>query len=621
MQRSLKRKWLMTGTLAVFGFAVPTFADFQGPPLNPQVAAAPIPKPVAKKKKPPPSLVDKISDLFTYLKADLSDLQWGSDKNKSEDSNAMNSDKNSKEKNSGKNSSLGKKGGSDSPKDKESLVFRDDTPKGQDPSGNHGAPPPRGGQPPSEGTGNNRITDKSKVHDRWWPLCLLMDPTFPDPDKLIKGMMEIADQCNVNLVVFPSTLKAGYSADPKKFVSQTVSSCNLQGKVPGASEASSLLVHNSDDAAPAMCKQWKPEPPFRWHTPDPDKATGCAQLRSGSRGGKNGLQGMSVGGAVAPGVISPGGWSPAVAMHEAIGHSEMGELNGPMLGLGIGEDPNSTYNDKEIGMTGGFYPSGCQIFHDKALPNDGRWRYDPTQTSFYTKETDPAKQLTLGDPMFGRIPPDPPNDPPRIISSREPPRGSGGDELFFKDDTKKAEGETAGPVGPGHKKPPGSTTGAETSGQGDDANSIISLRRGGGDRSPASDPSSPTFNGETGNGQDSASLTFNENAKKDGSSGDVTPSTVGGSKNGASLTFNDNASKLENAGNSDNQNSGSGSEGSGGPRVKGKKPPAAPAKLGGSLDDDFFNFMTNQRVKRRKKGSTLRANQNLPEARSRLETN
>jgi hypothetical protein len=609
------QKFTLLGILVILSFAQSSRGDVQGPKLT--LSPTPMTQTPTPKKKKAPTLLDRISELLTSINSEMPDLRWGANPKKSEDPGAMNSETTNNKNGSGKNTADKPANAAPTSAGTESLVFRDNTPKGQDPG--EARPSARGGDAKAAaldvGTGAGGGKQGGKAFAKWWPMCLLLDPGVPDPEGLIKGMIEIAKNCEVNLVVYPATLRPGYpdsAHGPNGFVDKELSTCNLQGTVPGATAGSVLMVHQNIAASADMCKLYKPRAkPTDPQIPDPDQAAGCDDLRKGIQSNPSAAaQGLfSAKGPISTGVITPnGGWNAEVAMHEVAGHGVMGELNGSRYGLGIGYDP---VKDKgtpfsETNVSGNFNQAGCIVFQNAALPNDGRWKYDPTQPA-YRMETDPAKQLELGDPLFGPPSPPPPDVPPRILSVTSPPSLAARDELFFKDDAQKADGGSPDPLGPGHKKGAAADT-ANTSTSSDDPGLIISLRRGG--RSLTSDSTLPAQNGEKGNGQDSASLTFNDDAKKDGTSqGTPTAKTAKGdltSKGG------------KEGGSSDPEDQSSDAPASMDGR-RGKKVTQAP-RLGGSLDDDFFNFMVQQKTRRRKKGSTLRANQNLPQATARMET-
>ena len=164
-----------------------------------------------------------------------------------------------------------------------SLKFNDNAPKGgsagdQDKEGVGD----RGGQPP--GGGGNGPPDESKVFDKYWPVCMFFDPSVDNGtgNAIVKGSVDMAAACGVNLFVVPITVKSNYSDNPDEYNPRQQKSCNMQSI--GISTASTLLVNKWPLAAAKMCQD-KPNAngnqiPGEDADYDPGIA-GCAQVRSG----------------------------------------------------------------------------------------------------------------------------------------------------------------------------------------------------------------------------------------------------------------------------------------------------------------------------------------------------
>ncbi len=551
----------------------------------------------------------------------------------------------------------------------------------------------RGGQPPAMGGGGG---GGSIAFPKWWPACVFIDPKYGNGNDIIKGAVEIAAKCQVNLVVIPITVLPGsYGPSEKDINAKQKASCNI-GSTFGVPNWSTSTINQFPDPPAEMCDvpldKSKGGPP--WDT----GVAGCAQLASGSKAAGDGQSGGVGTGGATPSIENAGGANSGVLMHEMIGHSEMGMPNyeegkkPPMtdLGLGIGKENGSAKLDldkiinslyaaagisripqteiPEVGAVEGqdlkgegFNGIGCGIFFANAYKNDGRWRYDPKQTTYYVKEENPERQWPLGKPLFGPPGPAPQTGSPQVVGD---PRGS--EELTVDDSTPKGASSTdqglsaVAPPGdtadPRHKMRPGDTNSTDSL--------VANLKKA---IASPDDPSQvPNYPPDKPGVEKSARLVFDDTVKKGavnlgdnggndtqtsqnyspgsmGSQGNDQPDTSGasggspsGNGGGDRLVFDDNAKKGDGTDGSDGASRdpssildggagfgtsagsagfGGGSGGMAGGMDGGgfSSGVGAPSKanLSNSMDSDFFDGRPRPKPESRKrvKGSTLRKNE------------
>ncbi len=550
----------------------------------------------------------------------------------------------------------------------QTLVFNDDAKNGEQPKegvGDRGGPPPGGGD-------NRPPGDKPIIFDLYWPVCIFLDPSVSDTqaNEIVKGTIDKAGACGVNLNVVPITIKGNYpKGSPDAFNQMQQASCNMQSI--GVQSASTLLVNPDPEAAAKMCdvKETLPGGGIKWDL----GVAGCAQLRGGggiSKEQMTSMQGSSFGGmggenGIFPSVIVPIGWNSGVASHEAIGHSQMGWPNmgeDPSqidAGLGIGTPStkggaSNQLFEKDIysamleeiskpqfsAAEGSFESSGwtgvgCAQLRKRALPNKHRFGWSPKQTVYTVVEKDPQRQWQLGNPLWGSIPPGgPPSNPPPIVKNEPPtPPQEDKSKLTMNDEAPKISSPPPPEDDGRHRKRKGGSGGGGGGGGGGQEidKLLTNLRKKGDvpeDQMTRGKPIPSKNDGSRGD-----SLVFDDSARKGGDqpAGDVGGSIasgtdVGGGMSGdgassGSLTFDESAAKGGASGGSGSGSSSSSGDGGSGPASGGNRKPAsltgdffeknlsknAKAKES-SMDDGFFDSIIKAENKQRKrvKGETLR---------------
>lgn len=416
----------------------------------------------------------------------------------------------------------------------------------------------------------------SQAFDMWYPMCLFIDPQAESEggaNAAIKGMVDDAARCKVNLVVFPITVSPnGYAkGDPETTNNQQRAACNLAG-LDNANRASTSICVNDSQMADKMCKQKcvkGPNPPKGKECgPDGEHTTGtggCAQVQSNDAEkevvrkfmaglqalvdrpsqpnatpedvkaaaeakarieeikGDGSLEGGATTSGVAPSIEDKGSCNAGVVGHEAIGHSQFGHPNGASDGNGIGL--NKTVQGGE--ESGGWSDEGCEALHRNGFKNSGRWKWDPNRTTYYTEVKDASKQWNLysgktvrgprnGPPMAGPITPQEPGGTPgRVafddtVSKARPKLGDDGKPPTTPTGT--PEKEVVGPTGRHKGQQPGSVVGELVQNLKEAAEPPSDSK--GGEQPPGSDVFVKNAPGPSTSGVSSARVTFDDGAKK-----------------------------------------------------------------------------------------------------------
>lgn len=308
---------------------------------------------------------------------------------------------------------------------------------------------------------------KGEVFDKWWPICAFIDSTVSQEkgNESIKGMVDMAAQCKVNVVVFPITIKTGYGDAPDPINQAARAACNMQNGFSNEGSVTTLVPHPL--SAAKMCESKIPDPNNPGQMIYDPATAGCAELRQGStppppdpndpnyarlraeydKFMTSGEGRNAAGTGIGASIEVPIGHTAKVVAHEAMGHSQMGKPNGSRYGNGIGEfadfGPDGTAPEGPPGWT---KPAGCDVMYSKALPNTKKFSWDPTKQSYYNRIDDVSRQYNLfGDPpLFGGARPPPPGGPatPPDAPPAGPPR------IIFQDDAPKVAGGGGGTTPP-----------------------------------------------------------------------------------------------------------------------------------------------------------------------------
>lgn len=416
--------------------------------------------------------------------------------------------------------------------------------------------------PPAQVVAGNA---NSKAFAQWYPMCLFIDPDAiggAAANATVKGLVDDAAKCSVNLVVYPVTVKPGsYPAgDPEGTNALQTAACNLGGRLDNAARASTSICVNEDQMSDKMCKQicsrnaqGGPGPDCGADGEHKVATGGCAQVNSGAGEAavvqkyKDDLAatrddkartpaerkaagdrltdieehmkgGSSTGSSIAPSIEDKGSCTAGTVGHEAIGHSMFGHPNGGEDGHGIGL--------AETGGGNGWSEKGCAAMRRNAFPNSGKWRYDPNRTTYYV-QVPPARQWDLqsGKQVLG------PTIRPPLPGGRTPPDvGGGTGQVVFDDSATKSrpqkpadqvaatepptgnlEKEKTGPEGRHKGKQPGSVSGELVENLKEAAEPPSSPS---GDQPPPNDVFVKSKPGPVPGNASAARVTFDDGAKK-----------------------------------------------------------------------------------------------------------
>lgn len=280
------------------------------------------------------------------------------------------------------------------------------------------------GDPPGGGI------DPNSKNWPWYPMCLFIDADVKeDVNTTVKGMVDMAAKCNVNLVVRALTVKAIGTEDADQINDRQKINCNIQEKF-GKASSSTSVCSTSQTAAAEMCGDCKlykngTQTDTKCKASQPNcvcntGVAGCGQVQRmngqvtipgqnltqaeigeiyyADVGGKAPTPGS---GPSAPSIEKIGACNPGVVTHEAQGHGQWGHPNGSKDGNGIGlDDPATRGGGAEGSGTGATWSnSGCaEMKANSYTDNNGRFSYSPTRQRYYFHRPDTT--LVLGDPRW-----------------------------------------------------------------------------------------------------------------------------------------------------------------------------------------------------------------------------
>lgn len=320
---------------------------------------------------------------------------------------------------------------------------------------------------------------------RWYAMCMFVDPQAPgDANAAIKKMVDDAARvCGVYIHVVPRTAKQGsFTPGNEAQINQLQrDKCNITEGL-GIPAASTSFCSSDGDVAARMCGAYIPDG-RGGQIPDPDVA-GCGQVQKAGGAAINqqdfdsaggGFSLPTASGGVATSIERQGDCTGDTVAHEALGHGQMGEPNGPRFGKGIGKPlPNDPQQNNggggEGSGSGDWTAAGCAAMNSNSFPNTRGFKWYPDKKLYYKMETNPERQFDMQGPykVFNAPAGDPPppgggNPPPmtavgpdnRVPASLQgnsgvsesPPASSGGGSGSI------AQSGQADP----HKKPTGGT--------------------------------------------------------------------------------------------------------------------------------------------------------------------
>jgi hypothetical protein len=363
---------------------------------------------------------------------------------------------------------------------------------------------------------------------KWWPVCVLIDPSIGDANKQITELVQMSAACQVNLVPFVRVVSGFNPEDEASINNAQRSTCNL--KEAGVAEKGSTLVitNQSSTVADKMCGMDGKDENGKEKT----EVAGCNQLGSGASGeskkiaeGKkssgDGFGGIAEG-SVAVGIVDAQGYTNGkIWSHEAIGHGEMAWPNGEDAGNGIGDPNNKDEASSGEGKEGAYTGKGCAQMQASAIPDPQHYRkFYSDKTRYYSHESPSKKPMQLGEPIWKTFKDGPQTPDVAQKNSTAPPRGN--------DQNSSPPGSPSplATAGPGHKKPLGQVSRGTEIRSGDANTESGRVAKRGGDDSPEAAGSAITgsrVGAATGNNM----IVANPNAKGDGDNPNTEPNSSG----------------------------------------------------------------------------------------------
>lgn len=228
---------------------------------------------------------------------------------------------------------------------------------------------------------------------RWFPVCVFIDPAVGNGNAMVKGMVDMAAACGVNLVVFPFYIK-NMPGNGNQAVAQARQSCNAiqgLGKSMGVNRVATSLVTRNAGLAREMCGGDEPS------CEEVSFEVGWEQRMRAANTGR--------GYNVSPTAASIVGENNPEALASSVFRSITGLPRGNGAGLSLGtNDEGAATSDAPQGR--GLNDFGCSELRKSTFPNDGRWKWNPDQDKYIVKG-DENRMFELGRQVFR-----PPNDAP-----------------------------------------------------------------------------------------------------------------------------------------------------------------------------------------------------------------
>ncbi len=429
------------------------------------------------------------------------------------------------------------------------------------------APPP---SPNSAGDisggGSAAPVGEIKAFDRWFPACVFLDPGIPNGNTMVKGLVDMAAKCGVNLVVFPFYIK-NTPGSSQEINDKARQSCNaIQGMGQfGVNRAASATVVRNPGLAAQMCNTGNRD---RDTCEELTFSPGETYLQRAEMTGRGSYKNNPTG----AGIVAR---NNAAALATSIFREITGLPYGDGGGLNLGSWNEGDASAAGLSKQDGLSPFGCQQLQNSSYPNtDGKWKWNSAQET-YVVAGEKERMFDLGKPIFT-----PPQGPPNGGETSGDGANGGAAGLASGDSGPKGvgAGSSSSPTGSGgaaessggggHKKRPGSLA-SGSGGQGN-STSVRTLSDPAGTGASASGPGEL----EGSSNSDAAASALAAAGGTGGVSGGAGrgPASVG-MGNGQGTEYDDKASKVAASSSLGQLKAGKGSKG--GDSV-------------GSLDPNFF---------------------------------
>lgn len=382
----------------------------------------------------------------------------------------------------GSDSSSGSESGASSTSgDGQSVEFKDDLAKGTDDRATPTGEGNGGGDhqnPPGGGGGGGNGSAAPVAYNHAFPVCVFMDESVGNGNQVVKGMVDQAADCEVNLVTFPIYVSNNYPNDPEGLKNTLRQKCNAVtglGRM-GMNRASVVMLTGNATLPKQMCGNpngnsadipYCAEMGF-------DPGAGLAE-RLPFTGRWGGIAGP---GTTAVAVVGPNGHNPRDVSAAALGQAMMSLPPGSDAGNGVGgfEEGNAGSGAVAANAPEGWTNQGCERMRATAFPNaNGRWKYKEDQRIYVVK----GRSARLYDLNADRALFRDPNATPAGLDGGAGGNaggggGTGGGGSIFAED-----------VSGKHKKKPGGGSGGGRSGGAGGGGQVNSLRGSAGGLSAA----------------------------------------------------------------------------------------------------------------------------------------
>ncbi len=334
----------------------------------------------------------------------------------------------------------------------QSTTYDDNAAKGEGP----GKGPNSAGDL-SGGGGPQNKPGKIEAYDRWFPACIFLSPSVGNGNAMVKGAVDMAAKCGVNLVVFPFYVKST-PGSPQAINAQARQSCNaIQGMgSQGVNRVASATVTGNPAQAAKMCGAGANDrDTCEDLTYNPGEVY-KQRYRMTGRGAEVNPTGSGIVGRNTP-----------QALATTIFRQITGLPYGAGAGLGLGSWNEGDASAAGLAKSDGLNDFGCNELRNRSLSNDGRWKYNSGQETYIVKG-DSERMFDLGKPIF--TPPASPGAGGQASKSGDSGSASGSESggaaasgsgaAGAKSFGSSASGAGSGSVdvatgGAGHKKPPG----------------------------------------------------------------------------------------------------------------------------------------------------------------------
>ena len=250
-----------------------------------------------------------------------------------------------------------------------------------------------GGGTTSQGSGGEGPKKPIVAFPKWYPMCVFMDNSVRNGNEVVKGLVDMAAKCQVNLVVFPFYSK-NMPGDGNGVKDAARDKCNAEDgfRQSGVNRATSLVLTGNRSLPATICQAPSGADSNICGEMGWDPGEGVEQrMRSTGRWSGAAPPGKAAVGVVAPG---PSGFFNIADVAAVTGQTFLNRPPGYAGGNGVG-DANEGQSAGGVGAKQGWSDSGCDAMRQASFANDGRWKYSADQKDYVVKGDDEKRFLDL----------------------------------------------------------------------------------------------------------------------------------------------------------------------------------------------------------------------------------